>query len=182
MLRTLFHPGILPVLFRIVLPHYFLLMAIVVLIPGRVQSAQMPDLVLTYANLLNGIFGLYLGAYLGRFLERRAGPVRTLAIMIAASAVFPIAMVLIGAVIFGLFDGVATPVATDLFLGNFHIMRHLDEATSLMLYSMLGNIIATAAPLILERSERSNIWMYGTAIGLLIISGSIVIRRPKDER
>ena len=191
MLRALADPGILPVVLRIVVPHYFLLMAIVVLVPGRVQSAQMPGLVLTYANLLNGIFGLYLGAYLGRFLQKYADPVRTLAIMIAASAlamvllslpVFPVAMVILGSIIFGLFDGVATPVATDLFLGNAHIMSHLDEATSMMLYSMLGNVVATAAPLVLERCEGSRAWMYGSAAVLLLISLSLFTVRRKGRK
>ena len=190
MLRAFTDPALLHALVRIALPHYFLLMVIVVLVPGRVQSAGMPDLVLTYANLLNGIFGLYIGTYVGAFLQKRMGQVRTLGIMFLSGAaamalfdlpVFPIATLILGAVIAGLIDGVASPLATELFIGNRAIAGHMDEASGLMLYAILGNVIMTAAPLVLERCEQSPVWMYGAAIVLALISLNLLTIRKSAK-
>ena len=161
----------------VVVPQYFLLMIIVCLIPGRIQSEGMSGVVLTYANLLNGVIGLYVGERLYRLLQRFIkNDLRIQIIMIITGAatlfvmdipVFPVVMILLAASLSGIIDGVGSPVSTDIFMGNAYVMRYLNDTEILMLYSVIGSAVMAAAPFLLELCEKSIPWMYGTGIILL---------------
>ncbi|GEM_PF-3881014 len=165
----------------IVVPQYIFLMVIVSLIPGRIQSAGVDNVVLTYCNLLNGVFGLYLGVYIQKFLQKRMNQVRILILMfllgilsmIILDGPYLILMLLISSILSGINDGVGTPLATDIFIGNRVFMMNLDEDTSLMIYSVIGYAAMTIAPLILEMCEKSRIWMVSTCGVFLIICALI---------
>jgi predicted MFS family arabinose efflux permease len=182
-LKMLLDPNLWRTIVVVVAPQYMLLMVIIVFIPGRIQSAGMPGVVLTYANLLNGVFGLYLGGYVSAFLSKRLSMVKSMALVFCVCAVslllmdlpvFPVAMVLLGAVVMGLADGVGTPLATELFLGNRTVMMELDEADGLMLYGVFGNIIMTVAPVLLEMCERSFTWTLCLSSFLVLVSGLLM--------
>ncbi|MBQ9632401.1 MAG: MFS transporter, partial [Lachnospiraceae bacterium] len=111
----------------VVIPEYLLLMVIVCLIPGRIQALELPSVVLTYSNLVNGIAGLYIGEMLRRFLLKRMPvmQVQGLVFVLGAASLFVLevpyfvtACILASAVLTGFVDGIGTPGATDLFMGN----------------------------------------------------------------
>lgn len=170
----------------VVIPQYMLLMVIVCLIPGRIQSQELPGVVLTYSNLINGIAGLYVGERLYRSLTNVMSPVRIYALMLLFGAVslfvldipfFVIGFILISAMLTGFVDGIGTPVATDLFMGNERMMNTLSDTESLMLYSVAGSAVMMVAPFVLELCEKSVVWMYGCGIALIIFAVVLVLYR-----
>ena len=176
-------PSVWKSIFTMVVPQYFLLMIIVCLIPGRIQSLGLPGVVLTYANLLNGIAGLYLGEFVYKILRKRiknAEKIQAL-VYIGGALVFflmdiPLAysaIMLFTAILSGLLDGVGTPVSTDLFLGTKKIREGLEGSESLMLYSMIGSGVMSLAPFILEMCEKNIIWML--AVGGILAGLALVL-------
>ncbi|MCR5107402.1 MAG: MFS transporter [Lachnospiraceae bacterium] len=172
-----------------IVPQYFLLMVIVCLIPGRIQSLSLPGVVLTYANLLNGITGLYIGelAY-KKLITKLKSDVKAESLVLITGAVsmiildipfIPSAIMLISAILSGLVDGMGTPISTDIFMGNMVIMENLSDTETLMIYSVIGSAVMSVAPFILEFCEKSRIGMLICSI--LIAAAAIMlvkIRRP----
>lgn len=172
----------------VVTPQYFFLMIIVTLIPGRTLSAGMHGNVLTYCNLLSGIFGLYIGELLGKFLIKKMGRNKALAsifvlgvfsIVMINIPILPVVMIIVSAIITGLLDGAGTPLATDVFLESKGIKAAGDEATGLMLFSTAGFVVMAIAPLLLEVCESNPLVMYVTAAVLLVMA--FVVRGTKEE-
>ncbi|MCR5592048.1 MAG: MFS transporter [Lachnospiraceae bacterium] len=178
-------------LITIVVPQYFLIMIIVCLIPGRIQSLELPGVVLTYANLLNGIIGLYVGEIVYSKLRGRIkNDLKIQAIVLAAGAVslmmldIPFAfslLILISASIAGLLDGVGTPVSTDLFMKIPAINEHLNGTESLMVYSVIGSAVMAIAPFILELCEKSMIWMFSVGGVFLLLSAVLFAEKGSAE-
>lgn len=172
----------------IVTPQYLFLMIIVTLIPGRTLSAAMPENVLTYCNLLNGVCGLYIGGFLGKFIIRKWGKIRALtltfifgvvSILIINAPILPVVTIIVSAIISGLLDGAGTPLATDLFLDSKAIREAGDDATGLMLFSTAGFVVMAVAPILLEICESNQIVMYITAAVLVVMA--VVVSRMKED-
>ena len=185
LLRTLATPSVWKSALLVIVPHYFLLMIIIVWIPGRIQAQAMPSVVLTYSNLLNGIFGLYLGGYVGSFLRKCFGPIRSLALIFVLGAasilllnlpLLPVVMVLVSASMTGIVDGVGTPLSAELFLGTPALFK-IGEASSLMLYSMLGSLVMSASPVLIELCA-ANIVLAGCACaGLVFVASRLMVSK-----
>lgn len=167
----------------IVVPQYFLLMLIVYLIPGRIQSQELPGVVLTYANLLNGVAGLYLGERIYKWMQKILNSdlrVQIVVLILGAVSMFILevpmfvtVMILISAILTGFVDGIGTPVTTDIVMGNARIMLYLNDTETLMLYSVIGSAVMSATPFILEFCEKSPVWMFSTGGVLLLIALAI---------
>ena len=177
-------PSAWKVMVLVVVPQYFLLMVIVCLIPAHIQGARMPGVVLTYSNLINGLAGLYLGERLFQLLGRRFKLTSIMGMMLLVGAIamfilnIPVAgilFVLISAALTGFVDGIGTPVATDLFMENRDVLAKLDETESLMLYSLIGSGVMTAAPFILEFCAHMAVWLILVAL-ILTVAGVYVLR------
>ncbi|MCR5686806.1 MAG: MFS transporter [Lachnospiraceae bacterium] len=176
-------------IFMIVVPQNFLLMLIVCLIPGRIQSLELPGVVLTYANLLNGMTGLYIGEILYKILSRRIKSslnIQALVLLGGAAVMFimdiPAAyslVILVAASLAGLLDGIGTPVSTDLFLKNGAIMKNLNGTESLMVYSVISSAVMAAAPFVLELCEKNLIWMLSCGAVLLALAAFLFMGRKK---
>ena len=189
--RAFISPSVWRSIILVVMPQYFFLMVIVALIPGRIQSGGFSPVVLTYANLLNGIFGLYVGEYLGRFLTKRFKLHRSLALMFAAGtagmlilelSAVPTLMILISAVIMGFVDGVGTPLAADIFLSSKQLTGAVGEDSALMVYSVIGYIVMSIAPVILELCVGSAGVMYASCAVLGVIALILFISREKERQ
>ena len=191
MLRVLGSLKVWRTILLVVTPQYFLLMVIVCLIPGRIQSHGLPGVVLTYSNLLNGLVGLYIGEKVYHFLERRLGSmVRIEQIMLFVGAVslavldislLPAACLLLSASLAGLVDGTGTPVTTDLFMENPVVASQLDDTEKLMLFTMLGSVVMAIAPFWLELCEKNMVWMFGSC-AVLVIFALLLSKEYREEK
>ena len=161
----------------ILVPQYFLLMMIVCLIPGRIHTLKLSGVVLTYANLLNGIAGLYIGEWLCGLLKNKLhSDLKIEAVVLFTGGitmfimnipVYPVAVMIFAAFLAGLLDGVGTPVATDIFMGNAHILLRINDVEILMLYSVIGSVVMSTAPFLMELCEKNFIYMYSVGIILM---------------
>lgn len=177
--------GVWAVLISVVIPQYMLLMVIVSLIPGRIQSLELPGVVLTYSNLINGIAGLYIGEWVYKRLEKKLSAVKIQGVMVFFGAVslfvldlpvFVTFFILVSAVLTGFVDGIGTPVSTELFLSRRELVVSLSETEGLMLYSIIGSFVMMIAPFICELCAKSILWMYGCAFILLLMSVALLFR------
>ena len=182
--------GVWAVLISVVIPQYMLLMVIVSLIPGRIQSLALPGVVLTYSNLINGIAGLYIGEWVYKRLEKKLSAVKIQGVMVFFGAVslfvldlpvFVTFFILVSAVLTGFVDGIGTPVSTELFLSRRELVVSLSETEGLMLYSIIGSFVMMIAPFICELCAKSILWMYGCAFILLLMSVALLFRHNKKN-
>ena len=191
MLRVLASLKVWRTILLVVTPQYFLLMVIVCLIPGRIQSHGLPGVVLTYSNLLNGMVGLYIGEKVYRFLQAKLGSmVRIEQIMLLVGAValaildinlMPAACLLLSASLAGLVDGTGTPVTTDLFMENKVVAGQLDDTEKLMLFTMLGSVVMAIAPFWLELCEKHAAWMFGSC-AVLVVFALLLSKEYREEK
>ncbi len=169
-------------------PVYLYLMVIVVLIPGIIQSGGMSPVVLTYCNLLNGLSGLYLGVHLGGYLRNRLGIRGALVLVSAVGSAAMLMqllpgtaiMLLFGSMLLGLVDGAGVPLASDLFLELPGIRGRIDEATALSLLSIIGFMVMTIAPVILEICIGSRTALIAVSVVLLLLS-LLIFRNGKEK-
>lgn len=189
-IRLMMHPQLIRYSLTINVPLYLYLMVIVVLIPGIIQAEGISPVVLTYSNLLNGLAGMYLGVRLGGVLQSRFG--RKTAIFaissIGAIALFlqilpnPVLMLLTAAILLGLVDGAGVPATSDYYLELPVVKNRMDEATALTLLSLMGFMVMTVAPIILEVCIKSNVATITLAILLIFMNGFIVLDRVNKSK
>ena len=169
-------------------PIYIYLMVIVVLIPGLIQNKGIYPVVLTYCNLFNGLAGLYIGARMGVVLKRKLGMKGTILLvsMLGSAAIFlqvlpfEVIVLLVGAALLGLVDGAGVPVSSDYFLELDSIRGRIDEATALTLLSIIGSIVMTIAPVLLDVCIGSRTALILMAVVLLALS--LLIFSDKKEK
>jgi predicted MFS family arabinose efflux permease len=191
-LKTVFslmkEPQIIRYSLTVNLPVYIYLMVIVVLIPGIIQTSGVSPVVLTYCNLFNGLAGLYLGAGLGGFLRDKLGLRNSIVLVSVIGAaemviqVLPCTVIalLAGAVLLGLVDGAGVPLTSDYFLEMPGISGRIDEATALSLLSIIGFIVMTIAPVVLDVCIGSRTALI--IISVVLLALSLLIFRSKKEK
>ncbi len=189
--KTISSMKLLKTIFLIIIPQYFLLMVIVCLIPGRIQSLRLPGVVLTYANLLNGVAGLYLGERIYKILQNKfKSDIAIQMLVLVTGAVsmmilnvpfFMTAIIILSSILAGLVDGIGTPISMDIYMGNISIIEGLDDTESLVLYSVLGSAVMSAAPFILELCEKNAVWMYGSGI-YLIVCAILLMKKSRRKK
>ena len=168
-------------------PVYIYLMVIVVLIPGIIQAGGIPPVVLTYCNLLNGLAGLYIGVRLGGLLRNRIGIRNSIVLVcaIGSAAVlmqalpFTVAALLLGAALLGLVDGAGVPLTSDYFLELSSIRGRIDEATALSLLSIIGFIVMTVAPVVLDVCITSRTALIVVSVILFVLNLLIFSKKEK---
>lgn len=181
-------PQIVKYSLTINMPIYIYLMVIVVLIPGIIQSNGISPLVLTYCNLFNGLAGLYIGARLGGVLRSKLGSKGSIALvsLIGASAIlmqtlpYTVAVLLVGAVLLGLVDGAGIPMTSDHFLELSSIRGRIDEGTALSLLSIIGFLVMTIAPVVLDVCIRSRQALLIVPIVLFVMT-LFIFNRKKEK-
>lgn len=189
-IRMMWHPQLIRYSLTVNTPLYLYLTIIIVLIPGIIQAEGISPVVLTYSNLLNGLVGMYLGVRLGGILQSRLG--RRTAILaissIGAIALFlqilpnPVVMLLTAAILLGLVDGAGVPATSDYFLELPVVKNRMDEATALTLLSLMGFVVMTVAPIILEVCIESNVATIILAVLLVFMNGFIVLDRVDKSK
>lgn len=189
--KTITSKRLLKTICLVIIPQYFLLMIIVCLIPGRIQSLRLPGVVLTYANLLNGVAGLYLGERVYKLLQNKFKSDITIQMLVLVTGAvsmimlnipfFMTAVIILSSILAGLVDGIGTPVSMDIYMGNISVIEGLDDTESLVLYSVLGSAVMSVAPFILELCEKNEVWMFGSGI-YLIICAILMIRGKKQKK
>lgn len=154
LLQLLKSPKTLLYILAVILPLNLGLMFIVSFAPAFVTQTGSSGLLTSYAFMLNGLAGIYIGGALNRFAARRFSSRIAVFIMmlIGIAAVFTlgsplviIAAVLMSSALFGLFDVYGNPVAAKGFL-ELPSVQTLPPAAALTALGVLGSLIQLAAP------------------------------------
>ncbi|WP_176762243.1 MFS transporter [Eubacterium oxidoreducens] len=173
------------------------LMYVVAFLPVYMGIIGQQSIVTSYAYLVNGIAGLYMGVWLVKRLKKLhknkavavaifMGAAGFLVLLIGKSAI----VVLISAVILGVFDGFGTPTLT----GNFASMGEKnkdDKAALLTIYGSIGSAVQIICPAlygVLANSEGDMIPMtiFGAIYAMFgvvfLIFGALFLKEEKYER
>lgn len=155
-IKSLMNWPVLRYLAMVTLPLNLGLMFIVSFIPSYIQKVNLPVLLVSYAYLINGLAGIYLGPVLARLLTKKLGRSVCISIMLVLGAVSMlclsikpgIALILLSTAIMGLFDGFGSPVSADYFIEMPAIKNKVDVASSLAVLGVMGNGIQMLSPMV----------------------------------
>lgn len=130
------------------------LMYVVAFLPVYMNNMGQPTVVTSYAYLVNGLCGVYIGVAMMEFLKRfspKMGSVFALAmagigilVLVFHSSVL---ILLISAGIMGLFDGYGTPMITSFFT-SLPSVQKADTASMLTVFNGVGSFVQILCPLL----------------------------------
>lgn len=152
--RLLKSPSVLKAIILGDVPLNIGLMYVVAFLPVYMSNIGQPAVVTSYAYLINGLTGVYIGLFFLALLKRlrpKWGASFSL-IMGAFGIIILVAgqnagIVLASAAIMGLFDGYGTPTITGFFT-SLPEVASADTASMLTLYSIVGSAVQIACPIL----------------------------------
>jgi len=167
------------------------LMFIVAFIPAYIQDRGLPILLVSYAYLVNGLAGIYLGPVLARYLTRKLGKNAGVGVMLGMGAVSllllslrpEVAAILMSTAVMGLFDGFGTPVSMDCFMSLPSVRGRVDVASALAVLGVAGSAIQMISPmaynfLIMDsRNEGSGMPLLGAGFLLFALLFGVMSRK-----
>lgn len=130
------------------------LMYVVAFLPVYMGAIGQPAVATSYAYLVNGVAGVYVGVWMLRLLKKltnRQGVAA--ALFLAAAGILVLLLgknafvVIVSAAIMGLFDGYGTPTLTSFFTGLSE-KEQGDNAGLLTLYGSIGSAVQIICPIL----------------------------------
>lgn len=130
------------------------LMYVVAFLPVYMDHAGATALSLSYAYLINGLSGVYLGVFLVTLLHRLpAGISSGITMLLAAAGILVlvfgngIGIIFVSSAIMGLFDGYGNPNVTRYFTG-LRAVRGKDVAGTLTVFNSVGSGVQIICPML----------------------------------
>lgn len=144
------------------------LMYVVAFLPVYVNNIGQPTIVTSYAYLINGLAGVYIGvAMLGAFQKLSRRIVSVFALLLCAAGILVlifnqgIGMILLSAAIMGVFDGYGTPGITGFFT-SLPQVKKADVAGMLTVFHSVGSGVQILCPMlygILIQSDGGTVYL-----------------------
>lgn len=166
------------------------LMYVVAFMPVYMDSIGEPAIITSYAYLVNGIAGVYLGTVMVGRLKKFSGKLSVTFAMLTAAAGILILVpgpdtwtALLSAAVMGLFDGYGTPVITSFFACLAHVQK-ADTAGMLTVFNSVGGAVQIVCPmlynmLILQDGSTLHLFLFGICYVVLAISFSGMFRKKE---
>ncbi len=152
--RIFTNTAVLKVLLLGCIPLNIGLMYVVAFLPVYMDSVGQPALATSYAYLVNGLSGVYLGVVMVSLLKKlsqKAAVVLTMLLgaagILALTVSGGLAVIMISAGLMGLFDGFGTPSVTGFFTGMPEI-RSRDTAGMLTIFNSVGSGVQILCPML----------------------------------
>lgn len=130
------------------------LMYVVAFLPVYMASIGQSSIITSYAYLLNGLAGVYVGVFLVRVLRKLSPKMASsLSLLTGAFGILILvggqnaAIVLASAAVMGLFDGYGTPTITGFFTALPEV-ESADTAGMLTVYSSVGSAVQIICPML----------------------------------
>lgn len=130
------------------------LMYVVAFLPVYMNNIGHPTIAVSYAYLVNGLAGVYLGVAM---MERLKGVSKKLsgvvALLLGAAGILVLVLgsnvgiVMLSAGIMGLFDGYGTPTITSFFTSLPQVQR-ADTASMLTVFNSVGSAVQIICPML----------------------------------
>lgn len=170
------------VLFAIILgdiPLNIGLMYVVSFLPVYMSSVGQPAVVTSYAYLINGIAGVYIGVVLIAILKgvsTKVGSVIALGMASVGILILVLGsnagVILLSAGILGLFDGYGTPTITSFFTG-LPAVQKADTASMLTLFNSVGSAVQIICPIlynVLIQPDGKTTYLFFFGIAFLVVT------------
>lgn len=152
--RIFTNAAVLKVLLLGCVPLNIGLMYVVAFLPVYMDNAGQPALATSYAYLVNGLSGVYLGVVLVSLLKKLPQKFCVVLTMLLGAAGILVltlnsglAVILISAAVMGLFDGFGTPGVTGYFTGMPEIQKR-DTAGMLTIFNSVGSGVQILCPML----------------------------------
>lgn len=156
------------------------LMYVVSFLPVYMSSVGLPAVVSSYAYLINGIAGVYIGVilirvlrrwstFIGSFVSLLLGAVGMLVLVLGDGA----GVVLVSAALLGLFDGYGTPTITSYFT-SIPGTEEFDKAGLLTIFSSVGSAVQIVCPvlyniIIQPSGEKTYLMIFGICFAAVAV-------------
>lgn len=173
------------------------LMYVVAFLPVYLNHTGQSALTVSYAYLINGVCGVYIGVFLVRLFGRLPQRISVAASMALGAAGIlaltinrSLGLVMASAGIMGLFDGYGTPNVTAWF-ASLPEVKNMDGAQALTMFNVAGSAVQIICPLLYSATIQADgktayLTMLGigfgtVAIALLIAAGDNGKKKPKGD-
>lgn len=130
------------------------LMYVVAFLPVYMDNVGQSALAVSYAYLINGICGVYIGVSLVRLLKwlpQRLAVTVSMALgavgILVLTVDHSLALVMVSAGVMGLFDGYGTPNVTG-FFASLPEVKRMDGAQALTVFNVAGSAVQIICPLL----------------------------------
>lgn len=168
------------------------LMYVVSFLPVYMSSVGQSGVATSYAYLINGLAGVYVGVFLLSFfknLSPKMGSVLALGlgsagilILVAGSHV---GILLLSAGIMGLFDGYGTPTVTGFFT-SLSAVKKADTASMLTMFNSVGSAVQIVCPmlyniLIQPDGQKSYLMIFGICFAAVTVLFFLLFRAREIE-
>lgn len=148
------NPGVLKVIILGDIPLNIGLMYVVSFLPVYMNNVGQSAVATSYAYLINGLAGVYIGVVLMNILKKLSGEASSVVAMALGTAgIFVlladsgIGVILVSAGIMGLFDGFGTPAITGFFTG-LPAVQKADTASMLTIFNSVGSAVQIVCPML----------------------------------
>lgn len=130
------------------------LMYVVSFLPVYMNNVGQSAVATSYAYLINGLAGVYIGVVLMNILKKLSGEASFVVAMVLGTAGIlvllvdsGIGVILVSAGIMGLFDGFGTPAITGFFTG-LPAVQKADTASMLTVFNSVGSAVQIVCPML----------------------------------
>ena len=152
--EVLKNPTVLKVIILGDIPLNIGLMYVVSFLPVYMNNAGQSAVATSYAYLVNGLAGVYIGVVLMNILKKLSPAVSSVVAMVFGTAGIlvllvdsGIGVILVSAGIMGLFDGFGTPTITGFFTG-LPAVQKADTASMLTVFNSVGSAVQIVCPML----------------------------------
>lgn len=185
-------PSVLKMILLGCIPLNIGLMYIVAFLPVYIDYIGQTALTVSYAYLINGLSGTYIGVTLVALLQRLSKKNSViLTILFAFCGVFllvihpSIATLMISAGIFGLFDGFGTPNVTSYFT-SLKAVKEQDTTSMLMIFNSIGSAVQIICPilyniLIEPNGKTTKLAVFGICYFLVALFFFLFMEKEENE-
>ncbi len=174
------------------------LMYVVSFLPVYMSAVGQSGVVTSYAYLINGLAGVYVGVFMIRLLRKVSTFIGSvIALFLGAAGILVLVLggsagiILLSAGIMGLMDGYGTPTITGFFTG-LKGTEDMDKAGMLTLFSSVGSAVQIACPvlyniIIQPDGKTTYLFIFGlcfaaAAVLFFLLLGGKQLRRASDSK
>lgn len=166
------------------------LMYVVSFLPVYMNSRGCSPLSISYAYLINGAAGIYVGASMVKILRKLSGRVSaTAAFLLGGAGILVlvlgngIGLIFLSAGLMGLFDGYGTPSITGAYT-NYPALKEYDKAQLLTTFNTVGNGVQILCPMLYNLMiQPDGKTLYLTIFGIVfLLTGGMFYFLLKDEK
>lgn len=160
------------------------LMYVVAFLPVYMDNVGQSALAVSYAYLINGICGVYIGVFLVRLLKwlpQRLAVTLSMALgavgILVLTLDHSLGLVMVSAGVMGLFDGYGTPNVTG-FFASLPEVKRMDGAQALTVFNVAGSAVQIICPLLYNvtiQADGKTTYLTMLGLGFAAVAAALLV-------